>query len=128
LPEAPAPTTLAVLTPAEEPQEPPAQPKPDASGEPAAAPKADCRACRARQADAASAEDLVRAAPRFLPPGPPREERAADPADPKLPTELLGTTVEFVNNPDEAAQAAAREDKLLFMLHVSGNFEDPQFT
>ena len=27
-----------------------------------------------------------------------------------------------------AARKAAREDKLLFTLHVSGNFEDPGFT
>jgi hypothetical protein len=42
--------------------------------------------------------------------------------------ELLGTTVEFLDNPLEASKIAARENKLLFVLHVSGNFEDPQFT
>jgi hypothetical protein len=44
------------------------------------------------------------------------------------PAELLGTSVQFVNNPLEAAHIAEREGKLLFVLHVSGNFEDPQFT
>jgi hypothetical protein len=44
------------------------------------------------------------------------------------PTSLLGTTVEFVDNPVAAARTAAREDKLLYVLHVSGNFEDPDFT
>jgi hypothetical protein len=46
----------------------------------------------------------------------------------KPPTELLGTSVEFVDNPTLAARTAAREDKLLYVLHVSGNFEDPGFT
>ena len=62
-----------------------------------------------------------------------KEERAA----PKEPEsvfggrpvgELLGTAVEFLDNPQEASKMAARESKLLFVLHVSGNFEDPQFT
>ena len=44
------------------------------------------------------------------------------------PTSLLGTSVEFVDNPAVAARTAAREEKLLYVLHVSGNFEDPQFT
>ena len=44
------------------------------------------------------------------------------------PTSLLGTTVEFVDNPAAAARTAAREEKLLYVLHVSGNFEDPGFT
>jgi hypothetical protein len=43
-------------------------------------------------------------------------------------TECLGTAVDFVDNPQEASKIAARENKLLFVLHVSGNFEDPQFT
>jgi hypothetical protein len=46
----------------------------------------------------------------------------------KPPTSLLGTSVEFVDNPATAARTAAREEKLLFVLHVSGNFEDPAFT
>jgi hypothetical protein len=50
------------------------------------------------------------------------------PATCKPPTALLGTSVEFVDNPATAARTAAREDKLLFILHVSGNFEDPGFT
>jgi hypothetical protein len=44
------------------------------------------------------------------------------------PTALLGTAVEFVDSPAAAARAAARQNKLLYVLHVSGNFEDPGFT
>jgi len=39
-----------------------------------------------------------------------------------------GTTVEFVDSPAEAAKLAKKEGKLVFVLHVSGNFEDPRFT
>ncbi|HLJ93070.1 MAG TPA: hypothetical protein VKU02_07745 [Gemmataceae bacterium] len=40
----------------------------------------------------------------------------------------FGTTVEFVSTPSEAARQAKREQKLVFVLHVSGHFEDPRFT
>jgi hypothetical protein len=40
----------------------------------------------------------------------------------------FGTRVEFVETPSEAAQLAKKEQKLVFVLHVSGNFEDPRFT
>jgi hypothetical protein len=39
-----------------------------------------------------------------------------------------GTRVEFVDTPSEAAKIAKKEQKLVFVLHVSGNFEDPRFT
>lgn len=39
-----------------------------------------------------------------------------------------GTAVAFAGNPSEAARRAAQERKLLFVVHLSGNFEDPQFT
>jgi hypothetical protein len=39
-----------------------------------------------------------------------------------------GTTVEFVDTPNEAATQAKKEGKLVFVLHVSGHFEDPRFT
>ena len=40
----------------------------------------------------------------------------------------FGTSVEFVSTPTEAAKQAKKEQKLVFVLHVSGNFEDPRFT
>ena len=39
-----------------------------------------------------------------------------------------GTAVEFLDTPVEAARQAAREKKLVLVLHVSGHFEDPGFT
>jgi hypothetical protein len=39
-----------------------------------------------------------------------------------------GTSVEFVDTPSEAARLAKKEKKLVFVLHVSGHFEDPRFT
>jgi hypothetical protein len=39
-----------------------------------------------------------------------------------------GTTIDFVDSPTEAAKLAKKETKLVFILHVSGNFEDPRFT
>jgi hypothetical protein len=39
-----------------------------------------------------------------------------------------GTTVEFVSSPSEAARQAKLDQKLVFVLHVSGLFEDPKLT
>ena len=40
----------------------------------------------------------------------------------------FGTHVEFVSTPSEAARQAKKDEKLVFVLHVSGNFENPRFT
>ena len=40
----------------------------------------------------------------------------------------FGTSVEFVRSPSDAARQAKKEEKLVFVLHVSGHFEDPRFT
>ena len=39
-----------------------------------------------------------------------------------------GTSVAFVDTPSEAARQAKKEEKLVFILHVSGYFEDPKLT
>jgi len=39
-----------------------------------------------------------------------------------------GTQVEFVDTPKEAAEQAKKEQKLVFVLHISGVFEDPKLT
>jgi hypothetical protein len=39
-----------------------------------------------------------------------------------------GTQVDFLDTPTAAARQAKKEGKLVFILHVSGNFEDPRFT
>jgi hypothetical protein len=38
-----------------------------------------------------------------------------------------GTTIDFLDTPKEAAARAIKEEKLVFILHVSGNLEDPRF-
>ena len=54
---------------------------------------------------------------------------AAGPAKPKADDACKhGTAVEFVDTPGTAAARAKKEQKLVFVLHVSGHFEDPQFT
>ena len=52
---------------------------------------------------------------------------AAAPAAPK-DGGCFRTTIDFVDTPKEAAAQARKEEKLVFVLHVSGNFEDPRFT
>jgi hypothetical protein len=39
-----------------------------------------------------------------------------------------GTSIDFLDTPGEAARQAKKQSKLVFVLHVSGNFEDPRFT
>ena len=39
-----------------------------------------------------------------------------------------GTAVQFFDTPTEAAKQAQKEQKLVFVLHVSGIFEDPKLT
>ena len=39
-----------------------------------------------------------------------------------------GTTVNFLSTPTEAARTAQKNNKLTFLLHISGNFEDADFT
>ena len=40
----------------------------------------------------------------------------------------FGTTIHFVESPKDAAAQAKKDEKLVMILHVSGNFEDPRFT
>jgi hypothetical protein len=39
-----------------------------------------------------------------------------------------GTSVHLYDTPKEAAAKALKEEKLVFILHVSGEFEDPGLT
>ena len=39
-----------------------------------------------------------------------------------------GTAVDFYDNPAIANKNALKDDKLVFVLHVAGNFEEPGFT
>jgi hypothetical protein len=49
-------------------------------------------------------------------------------AEPEPGPGCLGTKVDFLDHPDKAAALAKQEKKLLFILHVSGHFEDSKFT
>jgi hypothetical protein len=40
----------------------------------------------------------------------------------------FGTSVHFEPTPSDAARKALKEEKLVFVLHVSGLFENPDFT
>jgi hypothetical protein len=40
----------------------------------------------------------------------------------------FGTSVHFEKTPSIAAKKALKEEKLVMVLHVSGHFEDPEFT
>ena len=40
----------------------------------------------------------------------------------------FGTTIHFQDTPKEAAALARKVEKLVFVLHVSGHFEDPGLT
>lgn len=40
----------------------------------------------------------------------------------------LGTEITWMTSPDEAWRAAADQDKLVFMIQVSGNFARQEFT
>ncbi|HMC65092.1 MAG TPA: hypothetical protein VKI65_09135 [Gemmataceae bacterium] len=48
--------------------------------------------------------------------------------DKEVCTGDFGTAVHFLKTPSEAAKQALKEQKLVFVLHVSGDFEDPDFT
>jgi hypothetical protein len=40
----------------------------------------------------------------------------------------FGTAIEFEPTPSDAARKAVKEEKLVFVLHISGIFEDPGLT
>ena len=42
--------------------------------------------------------------------------------------ERIGTNILFMKDPPEAFKRAKAENKLVFMVHLSGNLEDPGFT
>jgi len=64
-----------------------------------------------------------------VPPAPIKPAPVKPPVKDKAETcGAFGTSVDFVDTPSEAARQAKKEEKLVFVLHVSGNFEDPRFT
>lgn len=49
-------------------------------------------------------------------------------AKPETCSGEFGTSLQFEKTPSEAAHKAQKEEKLVFVLHISGYFEDPDFT
>ena len=54
--------------------------------------------------------------------------QAADPPQQAATCGNYGTSVHFEKSPSDAAKLAQKEEKLVLVLHVSGLFEDPDFT
>jgi len=46
----------------------------------------------------------------------------------KCGNQECGTSIQWAGSPSDAATKAKKEEKLVFVLHVSGYFEDPKFT
>jgi hypothetical protein len=64
-----------------------------------------------------------------VPPQPRCNPTSADqPASPQPVGETYGTQVLFLNKQEAASELAKRDHKLLFVMHISGNFEDSCFT
>src|SRR5262249_11201086 len=79
--------------------------------------------------------------PAIKPIAPVAVAAAPKPAAPAAPVELkpledddfvdcaaIGTDVRFVKDPTDAFKHAAAQKKMVFMVHLSGNLEDKEFT
>lgn len=75
---------------------------------------------------ALSKSDPLFGAVESLPEPQPPAPVVAQPAAPRK--ETFGTALAFERNLAEAVQLAQQERRLLFILHISGNFEDSEFT
>jgi hypothetical protein len=53
---------------------------------------------------------------------------SAGPAESAAKDSCHGTSIQFADSPTEAAKTAKKVKKLVFVLHVSGHFEDPKLT
>jgi len=56
------------------------------------------------------------------------DEPVTEPPTEVQKCDTCGTSIKFMRSPQAAARSAGNEDKLVFLLHVSGNFEDSKFT
>ena len=59
---------------------------------------------------------------------PAQADQANKPSDKPACSGDYGTTVHFEKSPSDAARKALKEEKLVCVLHISGHFEDPDFT
>ena len=53
---------------------------------------------------------------------------AASPATKPATCGEYGTSIQFEKSPSDAAKKALKDEKLVMVLHISGYFEDPDFT
>ena len=53
---------------------------------------------------------------------------AAKPSEKTTCSGDYGTNVHFEANPSDAAKRAVKEEKLVLVFHISGHFEDSDFT
>jgi hypothetical protein len=57
-----------------------------------------------------------------------RADKVAKPKEAESGCGDYGTSVQFFKTPSDAATQAKKDQKLVMVLHVSGNFENPEFT
>ncbi len=58
-----------------------------------------------------------------------RADRVAAPKPAEeAPCGEFGTSLHFEKSPSEAARKALKDEKLVFVLHISGHFDDTAFT
>ena len=57
-----------------------------------------------------------------------RAGSSVDDAPVSCPPQKLGTRVDFVSSPADALRLSGRGGKLAFILHISGHFEQTEFT
>ncbi len=67
------------------------------------------------------------AAPKAAEPAAPQELKPLEKED-FVDCAQIGTEVRFLKDPAAAFQRAAAEKKMVFMMHLSGNLEDKDFT
>src|SRR5262245_1260810 len=119
-----APAAESTAIPVPEASEPAAPPTPVLAAEPT--PALDWAAVLGPEIDALSQVNAVNSAPApKLEPIVEATESAKADAE---PTGTCGTTIDFLSNLAAATARAKKEHKLLFVLHVSGNFEESGFT
>jgi hypothetical protein len=106
-----------IVLPDIKPDDPPSPPTPAAAAPAVPEPAAE-------RAPAVRLRGLTPPAPEPKPAAPPTPPAAA----PARHAETYGTSVTFLDSPAEAARQASRENKLLFVLHIAGNFEESCFT
>ncbi len=77
---------------------------------------------------AARGSDLTGRDPRTGQPPPQPPPNVKHVGEPAATCGSFGTAVHFLATPREAAEVAKKEEKLVFILHLSGIFENAEFT